>query len=612
MRTRTIFLTLSLVLTACSSTSEGGEGQARIQSPDAEHSEHDAALDAEAHQGDIGAEKEVVEPLTCVVSGCNGSVCGPEAVDTPCVEGPPSEMCLSEALCGVLEDGSCGWTLTEAYTECLAQYESDATRAEESDADVESSADAVVDTSEEGPIEDSLEDDTEDLVEDTQSAEDSSAQGDEDAGALKDAQADIGDDAAALSDAENDKDAGAPGDADTTDADQGDVEPGPETLVGEVVPITEESQYDKGELYGMGVDPEGRVSIFWRAERTDGLHDLVLSQSDPAVSGFQAPITLVEGIAPLGITAGGDLEMDGASHLFTWRDDPEAGVSRVMFRRAAMPALEGEDVILGESSLHTLYRPHIAWRAPSTLCVLWQKSGNNDSSDVVMRCSSDGGVSFAPEVGVNPLADTASVSDAVFGFSSKLFVAYHAKPSTSSKVRIYVRSSEDLGATWTEPLDMSTLGGAEDGFHPTLARGMDGVLHLAWYNSLPGLEGQAWLSHSNEGMTWSTPELMPTIQSQIALCPGRGAVLHASGEDAKLGYGCIANPPPNCGIQVMSSYDSGANWGEASPLPVSAETTLLGHDMVSNLIEGYLHIAWWETLPNQMTKMQLKFITLEE
>ena len=62
----------------------------------------------------------------------------------------------------------------------------------------------------------------------------------------------------------------------------------------------------------------------------------------------------------------------------------------------------------------------------------------------------------------------------------------------------------------------------------------------------------------------------------------------------------------------MSSYDSGASWGEAAPLPVTAETTLLGHDMVSNLIEGYLHIAWWETLPNQMTKMQLKFITLEE
>jgi hypothetical protein len=89
-------------------------------------------------------------------------------------------------------------------------------------------------------------------------------------------------------------------------------------------------------------------------------------------------------------------------------------------------------------------------------------------------------------------------------------------------------------------------------------------------------------------------------------------VLHASGEDAKFGYGCIANPPPDCGIQVMSSYDSGLNWGEADPLPVTPDTTLLGHDMVANLTEGYLHIAWWETLPNQMTKMALKFITVEE
>ena len=89
-------------------------------------------------------------------------------------------------------------------------------------------------------------------------------------------------------------------------------------------------------------------------------------------------------------------------------------------------------------------------------------------------------------------------------------------------------------------------------------------------------------------------------------------MVHASGEDAKLGYGCILNAPPNCGIHVMSSYDSGVNWGPASPLPVTENSMMLGHDMVANLMDGYLHIAWWETLPNQMTKMALKFITLLE
>ena len=603
MSVRTSLIALTLVITGCSSANEGDEGHASVQSPDSDILESDTASEEEGEQGDTSADKEVSDTLECVVSGCNGSICGPEIVSSPCVEGPPSEMCLSAAICGVLDDGSCGWTLTEAYMDCLAQYESDTSDTPDSQEEVQESADTEesVDASDSGPDEVVSEGDAdEEANEDTEVLEDAGAQSEEDATTADDAEEDAGEDAS------------APEGLEDADSEQADAEPGPETLIDEIVPITQESQYDKGELYAMGVDPEGRVSIFWRAERADGLHDLVLSQSDPAVSAFEAPLAIVEGIAPLGITAGGDLEMDEAHHLLAWRDDPQPGVSRIMFRRAAMPTLEGEDIILGESNVHTLYRPHIAKRDSSALCVLWQKSGNNDTSDVVMRCSTDGGLSFAQELEVNPDEDTASVSDAVFGFSSTLYVAYHAKASTSSKVRIYVRSSEDLGATWSEPLDMSTLGGAEEGFHPTIARGMDGVLHLAWYNSLPGLEGQAWISHSEDGITWSTPELMPTIQSQIALRPGRGAVLHASGEDAKLGYGCIANLPPNCGIQVMSSYDSGASWGEATPLPVSAETTLLGHDMVSNLIEGYLHIAWWETLPNQMTKMQLKFITLEE
>jgi len=604
-RSHLITLALSLLLVGCSSASEGGDGNANVDGPDTIGTQTDAenqgASDttegaAGKDSEEVAAENDSEAPITCVVSGCNGEICAAEELASPCEE-IATAHCFDLATCGVLADGTCGWDLNEDYLACVEAIEQGPGDVEEApDGDTASSDDAMVgpedteesddvgasDTGSVEPLEDVEEPDASGPVEDTGLTSDT------DEGA---------DDASAASDAEED--------AEEADA-------GPVTLIDEIVPITEESQYDKGELYGMGVDPEGRVSIFWRAERADGLHDLVVSQSDVAVSGFAAPVAVVEGVAPLGITAGGGLEMDGPSHLLTWRDDPSDGVSRIMFRRAEMPNLEGADLILSESNTHTLYRPHVAWRAPSTACVLWQKSGSNDSSDVMMRCSADGGVTFTEEVMVNPVEVTASVSDAAFAFSGELYVAYHAKPTSSAPVRVYVRMSEDMGLTWSEPLDMSTLGGAEEGFDPTLARGMDGVLHLAWYNGLPGVEGQAWISHLEAGGSWTTPELMPTIQSQITLRPGRGTVLHASGEDAKLGYGCIANPPPDCGIQVMSSYDSGLNWGEAAPLPVTENTTLLGHDMVSNLIEGYLHIAWWETLPNQMTKMNLKFITVEE
>ena len=594
-----ITVALTLLLVGCSSASEGGDSDVNVDSPDGigtqtDTESPDASDTAEGTESkdseEDTASDDSAEPVTCVVSGCSGEICAAEVLASPCEE-IAIAPCFDLATCGLLADGTCGWDFNEDYLACVDAIEQGADDVEEApDGDTMSSADTAVgpeDTEESDDISDGAGTSDTGSVEPPGDVEEPDASG-------------PADDAAPMSDTDDV----------TDDAEEADA--GPVTLIDEIVPITEESQYDKGELYGMGVDPEGRVSIFWRAERADGLHDLVVSQSDVAVSGFAAPVAVVEGVAPLGITAGGGLEMDGPSHLLTWRDDPSDGVSRIMFRRAEMPALQGETLILSESDTHTLYRPHVAWRAPSTACVLWQKSGGNDTSDVMMRCSADGGVTFDEEMMVNPVEATASVSDAAFAFSGALYVAYHAKPTSSAPVRIYVRVTEDMGLTWSEPLDMSTLGGAEEGFDPTLVRGMDGVLHLAWYNGLPGIEGQAWITHLESDGAWTTPALLPTIQSQIALRPGRGSVLHASGEDAKFGYGCIANPPPDCGIQVMSSYDAGLSWGDADPLPVTEDTTLLGHDMVANLIEGYLHIAWWETLPNQMTKMNLKFITVEE
>jgi hypothetical protein len=601
-----LIIALTVALVGCSSASEGGDGDAAVSGPDGIEAATDASSEEGTETTDGTAGKDSDEALSCQVLGCDGEYCVPASseplLDRDVICDPkPEHACLELTTCGVLGDGTCGWDQNEAYLACLEEVESDPTDASESsDGDVEPVAD-----SEAGPT------DTQ-TVDDTEAVDDSEVEAPQDA-MDEDTTEPVDGEAGPVTDAEATADSGVATDT-VGDAaeDTGEADAGPVTLIDEIVPITEESQYDKGELYGMGVDLEGRVSLFWRAERADGLHDLVVSQSDPQVSAFAPPVTVVEGVAPLGITAGGGLEMDGSSHMLTWRDDPSDGVSRIMFRRAEMPALEGADLILSESNTHTLYRPHVAWRAPSTACVLWQKSGGNDTSDVMMRCSADGGVNFAEEVAVNPIEATASVSDAVFAFSGELYVAYHAKPTASDPVRVYVRVTDDMGLTWSDPLDMSTLGGAEEGFDPTLVRGMDGILHLAWYNGLPGIQGQAWISHLEAGGAWTTPELMPTIQSQIGLRPGRGSVLHASGEDAKFGYGCIANPPPDCGIQVMSSYDSGGTWGDPAPLPVTPDTTLLGHDMVANLVEGYLHIAWWETLPNQMTKMTLKFITIEE
>lgn len=57
----------------------------------------------------------------CIVSGCNGEVCqgkDEEPVMTICLYKPEYD-CYKKAVCEVQEDGSCGWTETKEYQECL-------------------------------------------------------------------------------------------------------------------------------------------------------------------------------------------------------------------------------------------------------------------------------------------------------------------------------------------------------------------------------------------------------------------------------------------------------------------------------------------------------------
>ncbi len=57
----------------------------------------------------------------CVISGCNGEVCQgkeEEPTMTICLYNPEYD-CYKKAICEVQEDGSCGWTETEEYQECI-------------------------------------------------------------------------------------------------------------------------------------------------------------------------------------------------------------------------------------------------------------------------------------------------------------------------------------------------------------------------------------------------------------------------------------------------------------------------------------------------------------
>ena len=371
----------------------------------------------------------------------------------------------------------------------------------------------------------------------------------------------------------------------------------PPTVVDEVIPISADTGYAKGELYGIALEPSGRVNLFWRGNVEGGGQDLLLSRSDASVSAFEPPLTVKAGVDIQEIMAGGDVAFLDDIHLLTWRDKASASSNlQIRLRRAALPDLAGTDHVLATAA-SGLWRPHLAVQEPAKVCVIWQ--GSNKAKCV---CSADGGVTFGDTVTVSPSGVTAQLSDAVFLVSGTLVVAYQANPPGVAPPQIGVRTSDDLGQTWSDEVVVSADAGSGSHLNPSIAVGTDAIIHLAWYTSLPSNQSVAWHTTSVDGLTWSEPVMLPTLQSVVRLRPGRAADLHAIGEDAAFGYG---DP------HWMTSFDSGQTWSDAKPVPVTEDYLLLGHDLAANFEEGWVHIAWWEAAKQGALDHDLLVLTVD-
>ncbi len=445
----------------------------------------------------------------------------------------------------------------------------------------------------------------------TDATEDTSKDAIQDAGndASDVGQEDSGDDAG-LPDIEDVSDAGSDITPDTSDvSDVSDVAPDIEedTAVppfGAQVPISEATSYESGEIHAMAVSDAGFVSIFWRGVNEDNSVDLLLSVSDPWAASFGDPIVVKSGLSMQGITAGGDMIQADSTYHFIWRDQ-ENGSEQVYFRKTSQADLTGEDVLLAEAP-DGVWRPYLARGWQGSLCAIWQHEQN-----VQMRCSDDDGDSWGEPIEVDPPGTFATVSSAAFNNDNHLVVALQAGGLGVNQ--ILVRRTSDLGTNWTDATDVdgnpitdgkvSETLGETNYLKPTLIRTMTGKLKLSWHRPLVGTGAEAHMTTSTDGLSWSPPALLPNVKANVALVPGRGSALHASGTESKLGYGDTL---------YMSSPDEGESWGPTAAIPVTLNATLLDHRMRAHPLEGWLYIAWWETLPNNLIKQKLQLVTIEE
>ena len=368
---------------------------------------------------------------------------------------------------------------------------------------------------------------------------------------------------------------------------------GPTPDFGQMLTVSEASG---AELYSMAVLENGLVVILWRS----GENDILLSPIDPLTSTVSDPIVIEADAGNGSITKGGDVVALGNHLAVIWwsknatdeASDPASQAIR--FKTGALDDLSAPGVILASDNNDDLWRPHLVANAPSTLCAFWQQD-----KDVMMTCSVDQGATFGAIGTVEPSGVSATISTGAFLNTGDLVVGYQAK--IGSQPSVYVVQTADLGQTWSAPLDVGTTSGVGQALQPTMAPGTSGQIHLAWYNTYQGTTS-AWHTTSTDGGTWGAPLELPTIKSWVALKPGRAANLHISGQDAIPGYGTT---------HYMTSADDGQNWGAATPIPVTpgVQTPIeFNAELEANLVEGWLHLSWWEGGVNDQS---LRFVTVE-
>jgi hypothetical protein len=384
----------------------------------------------------------------------------------------------------------------------------------------------------------------------------------------------------------------------------------PTPAFGQPVEISAGTGYDSGELHAMSVNDLGNVTVFWRGTADDGTVAVLASVSDATAGSFLPPVAIKEGMEKQGIAVGGDMLQAQSTYYFTWRDLDDTGNDVVLFRRTTTADFNGEDVALdtGAGAI-ALWRPQLVQSNDGTLCAMWERK-NGQTYDVFLRCSLDDGLTWNDKVQVDdPDGMSATVSAASFNSLGALVVALQTGGLNGTHITVKV--SEDLGVTWTKattvdgsPIENGQVSASlAEGSNlvPSMVQTMTGNLKLAWHKPLPGATGEAYLTTSQDGLSWTAPTLIPETKVNVGLVRGRGSDLHVSSVESILGQGDTL---------YMSSPDEGETWGSATPVPKTMNSTLIDHRMRANLVEGWLYIAWWESLPGNLLKQKLLLMTV--
>jgi hypothetical protein len=267
-----------------------------------------------------------------------------------------------------------------------------------------------------------------------------------------------------------------------------------------------------------------------------------------------------------------------------------------------------------------------------TVAAVWTAS-TDDTSDIYLSVSTDGGVTFGAPARVNDIEGDARASGeqparVVVGYGNAMHVVWPAKRDGHSVIRY--AGSKDGGRTFSPAVTVAgdTLTGAR-GWH-SVAIGYDGGVHVAW---LDGRNAAPMVHAHAQG----SPKPAPT-PAKMGGGP-RQDIFHAAwkGDGARYENAIAANvcfccktalatagdrvfaawrhiyPGSLRDIAVARSTDNGATWGD--PVRVSEDGWKIdacpddGPAMVADG-HGGIHIAWPTLVPGDPPRKGIFYSTL--
>jgi hypothetical protein len=170
-----------------------------------------------------------------------------------------------------------------------------------------------------------------------------------------------------------------------------------------------------------------------------------------------------------------------------------------------------------------------------------------NKTNIVVRRSLDSGATWLAPVRLS----RSGGEPAIAGRGRHVDVVWRQSTSDGQIIR-YVRST-DAGATFTSPLSLSS--GTGSAWWPSVARGRDGLVAIAWYDNSDIYDGKIRVRVStNGGASFGSPAtIVKASDANVAVAAGRGVVYAL--------YSTWGGP-----LRVKRSFDGGQTWSSAKTI----------------------------------------------